>query len=81
MKFVENYIKTSSQPIHLVKCRDEEGIDCFYFLMCPAHKLSMMKNADEEIVDMNDYGVIVHSGYGLEPKEADLEIVKKLSSS
>lgn len=77
MNFTSRYIKTSTQPIHLIQCKDEEGIDCFYFLMCPEFKLELMKNSSEEIVDMNDYGKIVHSGYGIEPSEEDIRHIKE----
>ena len=77
MEFVVNYIRNSSLPIHFIKCKDEKGEDCYYFLMSSEQKVNTIKNNPPDIVNLSDYGIIVHSGYGVNPSDEEIELLRK----
>lgn len=75
MSFANKIVGSGSTPIHFVTCKDLSGYDCYYFLLAPNEKIKMLKKVSGGQFDLNDYGKILASGYGLVPSE---EVKKKL---
>jgi|CXWL01.1.fsa_nt_gi hypothetical protein len=75
MSFANKVMGSGSTPIHFVTCKDLNGYDCYYFLLAPNEKIKMLKQVTSGQFDLNDYGKILASGYGLTPSE---EVKKKL---
>ena len=67
VSFVNKLIKTGAMPIHLVRCEDRQGRDCYYFIMCSHQNIAALKAAPDKEFDLNDYGEIIASGFGIEP--------------
>jgi hypothetical protein len=55
-------------PIHEVRTRDQEGRECYFFLMCPHQKIRMLqhqlKDTSSPMIDLRQYGAIIASGFG-----------------
>ena len=70
---------TSSQAdlIYLVKGVDD-GRNAWYYVMVERLKLSLFKKAlNDDIIHLENYGVILHSAYGDEPPAEITEDLKK----
>ena len=70
---------TSSQAdlIYLVKGVDE-GRNAWYYVMVERLKLSLFQKAlNDDIIHLENYGVILHSAYGDEPPAEITEELKK----
>ena len=68
--FVGQLVKSGSIPIHLVRCKDPEDRDCYYFVMCSHERIKMLHNVTTGMFDIHDYGKIIASGVGREPSDA-----------
>jgi hypothetical protein len=75
MSFAKKIMGSGSTPIHFITCKDLSGQDCYYFLLASHEKIKMLKNAANNQFDLNDYGKILASGYGITPSES---VKKKL---
>lgn len=65
--FVDQLIKNSSTPIHLVRGRDSTGMECYFYLMCSHQKLDRLLDISKDgNCDLTQYGQVVASGYGTE---------------
>jgi hypothetical protein len=71
MSFVKKMIASSPEPIHFLCGRVAGGLQCYWFIMCPKMKFDMLatKFQKEELVNLEEYGVIVASGWGSVPTE------------
>ena len=76
--FVNKVIKAGGVPIHLVRCKDAEGRDCFFFILCSLQKAKALSEAFKHgSVDLTDYGEIVVSGFGREPTAEAKRLLKE----
>ena len=75
VSFVEKFKKSGAVPIHLVRCKNAAGRDCYFFLMCSQQKIKTLKAVMDGIFNLKDYGEIIASGFGHTPSET---IRKKL---
>ena len=62
-------MKSGSIPVHLVRCKDMSGRDCYHFLMCSTEKVKALKAVIHSSFDLNDYGKVIASGFGHTPSE------------
>jgi|GEM_PF-2409529 len=77
--FQDLYIKKSGQPIHLVRCTDLQGRKCYFFLMCSMEKVKQLQspeNKQKDSLDLRDYGNIVASGFGVDPSDEVIKMLK-----
>ncbi len=77
ISFADKLVKSGSIPIHLVRCKDDKGRDCYFFIMCAGHKISALKAAKSGEFDLKDYGKIIASGFGAEPSQEIKDMLKK----
>jgi hypothetical protein len=68
--FVDQVVKSSSQPVHFIVCRDAQGHMVHYFLKITPEKLRLLQRSSEDNVEIAQYGAVLASGYGREPTEA-----------
>lgn len=82
MSFVNSYIRTSAQPIHFITSKDEDGDDCYFFLMSSAEKIRNLKSIESGNLNLADHGIIIASGFGHVPsKEIQQELIEKYNHS
>ena len=74
--FVDKHIKSGAIPIHLVRCKDISGRECFHFLMCSNEKIKGLKAVTAASFDLKDYGKIIASGFGHTPSESIKKMLK-----
>lgn len=67
MSFVTKITKSSSDPVHMVTCEYPDGRDCYYVVVCSKRKIKMLEDIEEGIFNVNDYGLILASGFGKTP--------------
>lgn len=61
-------IRAGSTPIHLVRCKDSENRDCFFFVQCSMRRADELQAAFKVgPVNLTDYGPILGSGFGRDP--------------
>lgn len=60
---IRSGVNRKSIPIHYLVSKDENGLDCWYVLVCPYQKLREML-AEKKLVKPEDYGYVVASGFG-----------------
>ena len=77
ISFKDKLIKSGSLPIHFVRCKDTEGQDCYFFLMCAHHKMQALKALPANSFDLKEYGKILASGYGKKPTQAIKDHMKR----
>lgn len=70
VSFVQKLIKSGTVPIHLVRCKDVHGRDCYHFVIASHHKIDALKAIEDGVFDVKDYGEVVASGFGSEPSQA-----------
>ncbi len=76
MGFSEKIIASSSEPIHFLHGQIGFGIQRYWFIMCSTNKYKILASKfGKEPVNLEEYGVIVASGYGHRPTDA---VKKKL---
>lgn len=57
------------ENIHLLRCQDLKGMDCYYVLQCSKEKLQMVLKSPSNINDLAHYAKILVRGFGHEPSE------------
>ena len=77
LSHTDHVIRSGATPIHFIACRDGKGRPCHYFLMCTPQKLKMLKEVREGVLALEDYGVIIASGFGREPATSVLAMLKE----
>jgi len=75
MSFANKIVGSGNMQVHFITCKDLDERDCFYFLSASSEKIKMLKKVAGGEFDLNDYGKILASGYGLTPSE---NVKKKL---
>jgi len=75
MSFVNKVIKSSSDNIFFITCKDIAGVESFYFVLSTHEKIKRLELLTEPSFNISDYGKIIISGYGKTPPE---EIQKKM---
>jgi hypothetical protein len=76
VSFVDKYIKSGAIPIHLVRCKDTSGRECFHFLMCSNEKIKALKQVIDGTFDLKEYGKVIASGFGHTPSESIKKMLK-----
>ena len=82
MAFATNFIKKIESDISnlfLVNSQ-EEGMDCWHYIIADKKKIPILKEKIKrgpEIIDLNNYGKIVRSGWGKQPSP---EVKKQVES-
>lgn len=75
--FVEKAVKGSATPINLIRCKDKEDRDCYFFVMCSHQKVdSCMEDGETGRINLEDYGKVLESGWGKEPSEEIKQIMR-----
>lgn len=75
--FADKALKNSGTPINLIRCKDSNGIDCYFFVMCDQVKVKqVMKDAEQGRVDLDSYGRVLESGWGKNPSEEVKKIMR-----
>jgi hypothetical protein len=77
LSFKEKFIRNRKDPIHLIRTKDSSGRNCHYFIMASGKKIEMFKKSASNFVDLNEYGVIIHSDWGHEPKTEAKQMLKQ----
>lgn len=67
-----SFTKRHRLPIHYIRCKDKNNLDCYFFLMCSHQKIKLLKqkitsNDGMDTVNLALCGTIIASGYGKEP--------------
>jgi len=76
VSFVGKYIKSGAIPIHLIRCKDTSGRECYHFLMCSQEKIKALKAVIAGSFDLKDYGKVIASGFGNTPSESTKKMLK-----
>jgi hypothetical protein len=66
--FALEYVKNSSQPLHLITGKDANGADVYHVVMMDMIKLESLKRAGGNI-DLKDFCVVLLSRFGTMPDE------------
>ncbi len=75
--FALEYVKNSSQPLHLIMGKDESGADVYHLVMMDMFKLESLKRAGGNI-DLKDFCIVLVSRFGKFPDEdAKREMLEK----
>lgn len=75
--FTEKAIKNSGTPINLIRCKDKDGLDCYFFIMCDHAKVDkIMDDGKAGRVNLEEYGKILESGWGKDPSEEIKQIMR-----
>ena len=75
--FVEKAVKGSSTPINLIRCKDKNGLDCYFFIMCEHNKVdAIMSDGKDGRVNLEEYGKVLESGWGKDPSEEIKQIMR-----
>ena len=75
--FIKKLARESGGSIHFVVCRDGKNRWCHYFLLSSPQKIKMLSSVKKGLVAMKDFGVIVASGLGREPKPSVLAMLRE----
>lgn len=72
MSFVENVSKEGSDRIYLIRGVDSTNRQAWYYVRIASNKLRLFEFHERKMVDrsslnLNDFGEILHSGYGKSP--------------
>lgn len=82
MSFVDNYLKSSLQPIHYITSKAADGDSCYYFLMCSAERIRSLQKIKFGMINFEEHGIIIASGYGTQPsEEVKVELLNKYGYS
>ena len=75
--FVERIKKSDGSAIHLIKTYDETNEACWFLLKANERSLVRLERTSfDDIIDLNEYGEVVASGWGHNP---DMEFLAKLN--
>lgn len=78
MSFVDSVIKNTSKPIHLVRCSDHAGRPCYFFMMGAEYKIKALQSRiSKGSLDLRDYGTIIASGFGKDPSQEVIKMLKE----
>lgn len=77
VSFQDKFLKNRKEPMHLIRTQDSSGKDCYYVIMASGKKIEMFKNSNDAYVDLNEYGIIVTSGWGHEPSDETKQMLKE----
>jgi hypothetical protein len=78
MSFAQKAIATSTTPIHFVHGKIQGSLQYHWFIMCSTenYKILVSKFGTEPVV-LEDYGVIVASGFGIRPTDETKKLLKE----
>lgn len=77
MSFSEKILSNSNKPIHFIYADVGMGIKFHWFIMCTAQKYKLLsEHFGKEKINLSDYGVILASGWGMEPSEETKSMLK-----
>jgi hypothetical protein len=74
--FVSRLVSKGSVPLYFIVCQDMDGRDCYYYLASTPEKILMYEKVSNGTFDLNDYGIIIASGYGSVPDD-DVKLILK----
>jgi hypothetical protein len=77
MSFIDKFQQFRSGNIHIIKCKDLKGRDCYYVLQCSKEKLQMILRNPSDISDLKDYAKILIKGFGTELTQKDKDFLEK----
>ena len=79
ISFVDRLVKSGSIPIHLIRAKDKSGEDAWYYILSSHDKMRVLAgdNSDSSIVNLEEYGQIVASGFGREPTVESKRMLKE----
>ena len=66
--FFKSMIKKKVIPVHLFRCVDKDGRDCYFFIACSQSKVSSIAGGGSNL-DLTTYGKILASGFGKDPSK------------
>ena len=72
--FALEYVKNSSQPLHLITGKDENGDDVYHIVMMDMFRLESMKKLGRNI-DLKDFCIVLLSRFGTQP---DAEVKREM---
>ena len=75
-----SFTKRHRLPIHFIRCKDKDNLDCYFFLMCSHQKIRLLHkkiNTDDGIntINLAQCGTIIASGFGKEPSQATKDLL------
>jgi len=72
----QKIIDQNSYVVELVTTKNEKGEKIFAYLLMPADTLAIFRQKlKSEIINLNDYGIVIASGFGHSPSEEAKKIV------
>lgn len=78
MTYAARISQQTQHPIHFIHGNDQNGRRCYFFILAPQHKYSMLENHfGHDTVNVRDYGQIVASGFGRIPSAKTLQNLKE----
>ena len=77
LAYKDKYIRNRKDPISFIQTKDSGGRDCYYFVLASQNKIDSFTNSTSSVVNLNDYGIIIASGWGHNPSEEIKHLLKK----
>lgn len=76
MSFLEKIKSSRSELLYLVRGKDK-GRECWHYILVDKQKLPMFKvKVKTDFIDLDEYGQVLHSGWGKNPPDELAEQVK-----
>jgi hypothetical protein len=74
LTFVERIRKSDGSPTHLIKSYNQQNEPCWFLLKANERWLAKLENTSfDDLLDLNEYGEVVASGWGHEISLEDAE--------
>lgn len=70
MSFVQRVYQSRKGDIHLLRCQDIKGRECYYIIQCTKETLRMVLESPVDISDLSTKAIILAKGFGHEPRAA-----------
>ena len=67
MSFLGKITQSRKGDVHLLRCKDTKGRDCYYVLQCSKENLQIITKSQVDIQDLSSHTTILAKGFGYEP--------------
>lgn len=78
MADTKELLKRAYDPIHFIRTKDQEGRNCYFFLVCSDIKMRLLRaELSKPSVDLTRYGRVIFSAFGTTPDKDAITYLKQ----